>query len=218
MKLYGFWRSLASYRVRVALAFKGLPADEQSIDLMKGVQHTPEYRSVNPQAVLPALDLGDGQPALFQSMAILEYLEETHPQPPLLPADARGRARVRGLAQIVAADSHPLVVPRVREYLEREMHQDETARMRWCAHWTGEGLRFLEARLAREPETGRFCHGDAPTMADICLASHWFAAKFFKVDAAALAPTAHRIFTECQRLDEFDRAQPSKQPGAPPMN
>ena len=117
MKLYGFWRSLATYRVKVAMALKGVKADEVSIDLLKGEQHNADYRKLNPQAVVPSLVLDEGGPPLFQSLAILEYLEETKPQPPLLPKDARGRARVRGLALIAAADGHPLVVPRIRVYL-----------------------------------------------------------------------------------------------------
>src|SRR5262245_63306109 len=164
MKLYGFWRSLATYRVRTALALKGVPVEQISTNLLDGRQHAPQYKALNPQSVVPALVV-DGQAPLFQSMAILEYLEEAHPNPPLLPKDPAGRARVRGLAQIVVADGHPLVVPRIRNYLEKEMRQDEPARNRWLAHWTGEALRAFEAHLAREPETGRYCHGDAPTMA-----------------------------------------------------
>jgi len=213
MKLYGFWRSLATYRVRAALAYKGIPAEQVSINLLQGKQHTDEYKAVNPQSVVPALII-DGQAPLFQSMAILEYLEETHPQPALLPKDARGRARVRGLAQIVVSDGHPLVVPRIRGYLEKEMHQDEPARNRWLAHWTGAALAALEAHLAKERETGKFCHGDAPTLADICLASQVFGAKFFNVDTAGV-PTVMRVFGECMKIDAFDRAQPLKQPDAP---
>jgi maleylacetoacetate isomerase len=213
IKLYGFWRSLATYRVRAALALKGVPFDEVSVDLLAGKQHTDEYKAVNPQSVLPALVV-DGRTPLFESMAIVEYLEEAHPKPALLPKDLPGRARVRGLAQIVVADGHPLVVPRIRNYLEKEMRVDEPARNRWLAHWTGEALRAFEAHLAREPETGRFCHGDAPTLADICLASQMFGAKFFKVDTAAF-PTASRIFAECMKVEAFDRAQPLKQPDAP---
>lgn len=213
MKLYGFWRSLAAYRVRTALALKAVRAEEVSIDLMEGKQHTAEYKAVNPQSVLPALVV-DGEPPLFQSMAILEYLEETHPNPPLLPKDPRGRARVRGLAQIVVSDGHPLVVPRIRGYLEKEMGQDEPARNKWLAHWTAKALEALEAHLGKEKETGRFCHGDSPTLADICLASQVFGAKFFNVDTAAV-PTVIRIFGECMKIDAFDRSQPTKQPGAP---
>ncbi|HZI83803.1 MAG TPA: maleylacetoacetate isomerase [Casimicrobiaceae bacterium] len=213
MKLYGFWRSLATYRVRTALALKGVDAPEISINILQGVQHKDEYRNVNPQSVVPALAVDDGPP-LFQSLAILEYLEETHPQPPLLPRDARGRARVRGLALIVACDAHPLIVPRIRNYLEREMHLDEAARNRWLQHWTLLALETLEARLSKDRETGRFCHGDAPTMADICLAGHVFAAGYFNV-ATTGVPTVARIFAECMKIEAFDRSQPMKQPDAP---
>jgi maleylacetoacetate isomerase/maleylpyruvate isomerase len=213
MKLYGFWRSLASYRVRVALRLKGVDAEEVSIDLVKGAQLGADYRAVNPQSVVPSLIVDGGSP-LVQSMAILEYLEETHPQPPLLPKDARARARVRGLALIVACDAHPLVVPRIRNYLEREMHLDEPARNRWLQHWTLQALETLEAHLTKEPETGRFCHGNAPTMADICLAGQVFAAGYFNVPITGV-PTVSRIFDECMRIEAFDRSQPLKQPGAP---
>ena len=213
LKLYGFWRSLASYRVRVALKLKGIDAEEVSINLLQGVQHGADYKAVNPQAVVPSL-IVDGGPPLFQSMAILEYLEETRPQPPLLPRDARGRARVRGLALIVACDAHPLIVPRIRSFLEREMQLDEAARNRWLQHWTLQGLETLEAHLAQERETGRFCHGDAPTFADICLAGQVFAAGYFDV-ATKSVPTVVRIFDECMKIDAFDRSQPLKQPDAP---
>jgi len=144
LTLYGFWRSLASYRVRTALAMKGVDAEQVSINVLQGKQHAADYRSINPQGVVPALVVDGGSP-LFQSMAIMEYLEETHPRPPLLPADPRGRARVRGLAQIVVSDGHPLVVPRIRGYLEKEMHQDErqgtsgsrTGPGKRCKPWKG---------------------------------------------------------------------------------
>ena len=213
MKLYGFWRSLATYRVRTALALKGIDAEQVSINLLQGRQHSEEYRAINPQSAVPTLVV-DGGPPLFQSMAILEYLEETHPEPPLLPKDPRGRARVRGLAQIVVSDGHPLVVPRIRGYLEKEMGQDETARNKWLAHWTLGALAALEAHLAREGETGRFSHGDTPTIADVCLASQVYGAKFFNVDTNDV-PTVMRIFGECLTIDAFDRSQPLKQPDAP---
>lgn len=213
MKLYGFWRSLATYRVRTALALKGIQAEQVSINLLEGKQHSAEYKALNPQSVVPALIVDGGAP-LFQSMAILEYLEETHPNPPLLPKDLRGRARVRGLAQIVVSDGHPLVVPRIRGYLEKEMHQDEPARNKWLAHWTQQALEALEAHLAKEKETGRFSHGEAVTIADICLASQVFGAKFFNV-ATAGVPTVMRVFEECMKIDAFDRSQPLKQPDAP---
>jgi maleylacetoacetate isomerase len=213
MKFYGFWRSLASYRVRVALALKGLRAEDVSINLLQGVQHGDDYKAVNPQSVVPALVIDDGPP-LFQSLAIVEYLEETCPEPPLLPRDPRGRARVRGLSMVVACDAHPLIVPRIRNYLERDMHQDEATRNRWLQHWTLKALETLEAHVANERETGRFCHSDLPTMADICLASQVFAAGYFDVKLTSV-PTVKRIFDECMKIDAFDRSQPTKQPDAP---
>jgi len=213
MKLYGFWRSLATYRVRVALALKGIEAEQISIDLLQGKQHAEEYKAINPQSVVPALVI-DGAAPLVQSMAILEYLEESHPMPALLPKDSRGRARVRGLAQIVVSDGHPLVVPRIRAYLEKDMQQGESARNAWLAHWTRKALEALEEHIANEPETGRFCHGDSPTLADICLASQVFGAKFFNVETAGV-PTVMRVFGECMKIDAFDRSQPAKQPDAP---
>jgi len=215
MKLYGFWRSLATYRVNVALALKGMKVDEEvSIDLLKGQQLNSDYRAVNPQAVVPSLVLDDGGPPLFQSLAILEYLEETKPQPPLLPKDPRGRARVRGLALISAADGHPLVVPRIRTYMEKELKLDEPTRNRWLQHWSMEALKAIESHLAKEKETGRFSHGDAPTIADICLAGQVIGAVgYFKCDVSGV-PTCMRIYEECMKIDAFSKAHPLKQPGA----
>ncbi|MEX2036035.1 MAG: maleylacetoacetate isomerase [Xanthobacteraceae bacterium] len=213
MKLFSFWRSLATYRVRIALNLKGLKPDEVvEVNLMKGQQREEAYRKINPMMAIPALIDGEG-PALFESLAIVEYLDETHPNPPLLPKDARGRARVRGLAQIVAADSHPLIVPRVREYLAHELKLDEDARNAWCRHWHREALTALEAHL-QDKATGRYCHGDSITLADICLASQAAGANFFKVDLAAY-PTVKRIADTCMQNDAFARAHPLKQPGAP---
>jgi maleylacetoacetate isomerase len=145
MKLFSFWRSLATYRVRIALNLKGLVPDEVvDVNLLKGAQREAAYRAINPMMALPALVDGEG-PILFESLAIIEYLDETHPNPPLLPRDARGRARVRGIAQIVACDSHPLIVPRVREYLEHEFKLDEPTRIKWCQHWHTAALTALEA-------------------------------------------------------------------------
>jgi maleylacetoacetate isomerase len=214
VKLFSFWRSLATFRVRIALNLKGLVPDEVvDIDLMKGKQRDAAFRAVNPQMLLPALVDGEG-PVLFQSLAIMEYLDETHPQPPLLPSVPRARARVRALAQIVACDSHPLLVPRVREYLEHELKLDEPARLKWIRHWIGEALAALEANLAGDKETGRYCQGDAITIADICLASQAAGANFFKVDLAPF-PTVRRITDACMRNDAFARAHPLRQPGAP---
>src|SRR3954454_631065 len=215
MKLYGFWRSLATYRVKVALALKGLAAEEVSIDLLKGEQHNKDYVAVNPQAVVPALVLDEGGPPLFQSLAILEYLEETKPQPPLLPKDPRGRARVRGLALISVADGHPLVVPRIRAYMEKELKLDEPTRSKWLAHWTLKALKAIESHLAKEKETGRFSHGDTPTIADICLAGQVIGATaYFKCDISGV-PTVKRVYDECMKIDAFSRFHPLKQPGAP---
>jgi maleylacetoacetate isomerase len=213
MKFYGFWRSLAACRVRIALAMKGIRAEEIPVNLMQGEQLKPEYRAVNPQAVVPALILDDGS-TLFESMAIIEYLDETHPQPPLMPKDPKGRARVRGLAQIVACDGHPMVVPRIRNYLEKELKLDEATRTKWCQHWIMEALQAVEAHLAKEKETGKFCHGDAPTLADICVATQVFGARFFSCDTASI-PTVMRVFDACMKLEAFDRSHPLKQPGAP---
>jgi maleylacetoacetate isomerase len=213
MKLFSFWRSLATYRVRIALNLKGVQPDEViDVNLIKGEQRKPEFRAVNPMMAIPALVDGDG-PALFESLAIIEYLDETHPQPPLLPKDARGRARVRGLAQIIACDSHPLLVPRVREYLEHRLKLDEPTRTAWCQHWITEALTAVETHL-QDKATGRYCHGDTVTVADICLVSQAAGAKFYQVDTTPY-PTVNRIVDACQSIDAFARAHPLKQPGAP---
>jgi len=213
MKLYGFWRSLATYRVRVALALKGLEAEQISVDLLKGKQLTDEYLAVNPQGVVPALILDEGGSPLFQSLAILEYLDETQPQPPLLPKDPRGRARVRGLSLIAAADGHPLITPRIRNYLEKEMRQDETARNRWLAHWTMRALEAIESHLQNDREAGRFCHGDQLTMADICVVSQLIGAlAYFNCDTSGV-PRAMRVYNTCMEMEAFSRAHPLKQQG-----
>jgi maleylacetoacetate isomerase len=179
---------------------------------MKGEQRKAEFRAVNPMMAIPALVDGDG-PILFESLAIIEYLDEVHPHPRLLPSDPRGRARVRGLAQIVACDSHPLLVPRVREYLEHELKLDEPTRTAWCRHWIVQALTALETHLKSE-ETGTYCHGEAVSIADICLASQAAGARFYQVDLGPY-PTVSRIVANCQAIDAFARAHPLKQPGAP---
>ncbi len=214
MKFFAFWRSLASFRVRIALNLKGIVPDEViDVNLMQGKQREEAYRKINPQMVLPALIDGDG-PVLFQSLAIMEYLDETHPNPPLLPKEARARARVRGLAQIVACDSHPLLVPRVREYLEHELHLDEATRLKFIQNWIGAALTALETNLASSQETGRYCQGDQITIADICLVTQATGAGFYKYDMARF-PTVRRIVETCMQNDAFARAHPLKQPGAP---
>ena len=214
MKLFSFWRSLATYRVRIAMNLKGItPSEVVDINLVKGQQREADFAIINPMMAIPALVEDDGT-VLIESLAILEYLDETHPNPPLLPKDPKGRARVRGLAQIIACDAHPLVVPRVREYLEHEYKLDEATRTRWCQHWSNQALKALEANLAGGKGTGTFCHGDAVTIADICLATHVAGANFFKVDLGPY-PTVKRIADTCNAIDAFARAHPLKQPGAP---
>ncbi len=213
MIFYSNWRSLAAYRVRVALALKNIAHEVVAIDMAGGEHQGERFKSINPQGVLPALDDGHGT-VLFQSLAIVEYLDETYPEPPLLPADSAGRARVRGLALIHAADVHPLLVPRVRSHLQKDAGLDDAAVQRWLARALTTGLDAIETNLACSPHTGTFCHGEAPTLADICLCSQLLAMVFFKVDASAY-PTALRIQAACQNLSAFANAHPLKQPGAP---
>ncbi len=213
LKMYGFWRSAASFRVRIALNLKGLAYEETMIDLDAGEQHAPAFTAINPAAAVPALFIDEGPP-LTQSLAILEYLEEAHPEPPLLPPDARGRARVRALALLFAADHHPLIVPRVRRYLADALEVGNAGRTDWIRHWFREGLVQGEGRLAGDPATGRFCHGDAPSIADLCLISQVMGARGFKVGTADL-PTVDRIADACLALDAVARAVPLRQPGAP---
>lgn len=213
IKMYGFWRSAASFRVRIALNLKALAFEEEMIDLDAGEQNAPAYRGVNPQAAVPTV-IFDAGPRLTQSLAILEYLEEIHPSPALLPPDPAGRARVRSLALLWAADHHPLIVPRVRGYLGDAMKLDEAARAAWVQHWFREGLAIGERRLAADEQTGGYCHGDAPTIADLCLMSQAIGARGFGVDFSDL-PVVSRIVETCLLRDEFARAVPLRQPGAP---
>src|SRR6516164_506405 len=178
MKLYTYWRSQASYRVRIALRLKGLVAEVVSLDLLKGDQFEATYRAINPEMVVPTLIDGDGPP-LVQSRAI---------------PDLRTRAHVRGLAQMLAMDAHPFIVPRVRKYLEQELHLDEPARMKWLTHWLDAGSRAIEDVLVRDPRTGQFCCGDRPTIADICLVAHLTSAKMLCGRSPAPYPTVRRIF------------------------
>ena len=214
MKLFSFWRSLATFRVRIALNLKGITPDEViDVNLMQGKQRDEAFAKVNPMKALPALILDDGT-VLFESLAILEYLDETHPNPPLLPKDPKARARVRGLAQIIACDTHPLIVPRVREYLAHEYKVDEAGVLKWGHHWHVQALKALETNLSTSPQTGRYCQGDQITIADICLAGQAAGSTYFKVDLAPF-PTVKRIVDTCMQNDAFARAHPMKQPGAP---
>ena len=209
IKMFGFWRLTASFRVRCALNLKGLPYVEEMIDIDVG-DNTPGYKLANPQSAVPTVIVDNGPP-LTQSLAILEYLDETFPQPALLPTDALGRARVRSLALLVAADHHPLIVPRIRHYLTDVLKLDDAKRNEWIKHWFSEGLSQAEARLANDPLTGRFCHGDTPTIADLCLISQVMGARGFKVDVTDM-PTVVRIADACLAIDAVAKAQPLRQP------
>jgi len=214
LKLFSFWRSIATFRVRIALNLKGVVPDEiVDIDLLKGRQREDAFRAVNPQMLIPAL-IEDGGPAMFQSMAIMEYLEETRPEPPLLPRDPKGRARVRGLCQIAVSDAHPMSVPRVRNYITNELKLDQPTLLQWVRHWQNEALRAYETHLTGSTGTGRYCHGDAITLADICLVGQAVGSGFFDVDVKAY-PAVSRIVDRCFENDAFARAHPLKQPGAP---
>jgi maleylpyruvate isomerase len=211
MKLYGFSRSSAAFRLRIALNLKNLDYDQVSIHLRRGEQRAPDYLKLNPQALVPALV--DGDLVLIQSLATIDYLDELHPNLPLLPNTPEGRARVRALAQIVACEIHPLGNLRVLQYLAKELKQDEPAVQRWFNHWIALGFQAFESLIAGHPETGRFCHGDQPTVADICLVPQVFNAKRYALDLTPY-PTLMRIFETCMTMPAFDRAQPSKQPDA----
>lgn len=212
--LYGYWRSSAAYRVRIALNLKGLDYENRPVHLVKdgGEQHAPAYAAINPQQLVPSLC--DGERVLTQSLAIMEYLEELHPDPPLLPADARGRARVRALAQGVACDIHPLGNLRVLQYLERELGADEAQRGAWSRHWMATGFAALEAMLADNAATGRFCHGDTPGVADACLIPQVYNARRWKLPLDDY-PTICRIDAACNELEAFRAAAPEAQPDAP---
>lgn len=212
MRLYTYFRSSAAFRVRIALNLKGLAFEPQFVHLPKGQHREPAYGAVNPQALVPTLELDDGA-RLAQSMAIIEYLEELHPRPALLPADPMGRARVRSLSQLVACEIHPLNNLRALQYLRKQLGQNEEQVGAWYRHWIADGFAKIEAQLAGAQETGRYCHGDTPTMADCCLVPQVFNARRYEFDPKPY-PTSMRVFDECMKLDAFERAQPSKQPDA----
>ena len=213
MKFYSFWRSLASFRVRIALHLKNAAHEVVLVDIDRNEQRGVDYAGVNPQMALPALVLDDGT-VLFQSLAILDYLDETFPEPPLLPADIKGRARARALALMVACEGHPLLVPRVRHYLDDVLKLDQDAQAAWRKHWIVETLKALEAQLTGHRDTGRFCHGDAPTMADICMVGHVAIALMQGIGLAPY-PTIKRIFETAMALPAFAQAHPLAQPDAP---
>jgi maleylacetoacetate isomerase len=214
LTLYTYFRSSAAFRVRIALNLKGLAYDPVFVHLPRGEHRKPEYTAVDPQALVPTL-LDDGH-ALSQSLAIIEYLDETHPEPRLLPVDAAGRARVRSLSLLVACEIHPLNNLRTLQHLKGALGQNEEQVNTWYRHWIADGLARLEADLNRgdgSSGSGRFCHGEAPTMADCCLVPQIFNAKRYGSDLA-FYPKVMRVFDACMKLEAFDRAQPSKQPDA----
>lgn len=213
MKLYTYFRSSAAYRVRIALNLKGLAYDAVPVHLLRdgGEQLTDSYRALNPSALLPTLD--DDGSVIGQSLAIIEYLEETRPQTPLLPSGAADRARVRALALTVAADTHPLGNLRVLKYLKGPLKVSEEVKLEWQQHWLQIGLATLERLLADDARTGRYCHGDTPTLADCCLVPQVFSAQRFGVDLTPY-PTVMRTHAACAELPAFQQAHPSQQPDA----
>jgi maleylacetoacetate isomerase len=214
MKLHGYFRSSAAFRTRIALNLKGLPYESVPHHLRKNEQRAPHYLKINPMGLVPALE--DGPTVIAQSLAIIEYLDETHPNPPLLPKAPAERARVRSLALTIACEIHPLNNTRVLAYLKSVLNASDAQHDDWYRHWVLEGFRGIEGML-KTGGTGRFCHGDQPTIADVLLVPQVFNAKRFLDDAALAAfPTIMSIFAECMKLEAFDKAQPSKQPDAEP--
>lgn len=216
LELFAYWRTSAGYRVRVALALKGLTAQERIVDIDKGENRSPEFLKINPLGAIPALIVDGGEP-ITQSLAILEFLEDIAPETPLLPADPIGRARVRSIAAMLAADTHPLVVPRVRRYLTETGGFDMAQWKAWQTNWFSTGLKAVEERLSSEKATGKFCHGDEVTIADICLASIPAVMQVFGITVAGV-PTVDRIVAACNALPAFADADPYKQVGAQPKN
>jgi maleylacetoacetate isomerase len=213
MKLYNYFRSSASFRVRIALQIKGLPYDYVTVHLTKNEQKQPAYAAISANQLVPTLVLDSGE-ALSQSMAIIEYLDETHPQPPLLPADPMGRARVRALAQMIACEIHPLNNLRVLRYLVRDLKVEEEAKNTWYRHWVRDGLEAFERELSRLPAS-TFCYGNSPTLADCCLVPQIFNGQRFNVNFDGL-PRTMAAFDACMALPAFQQAQPSSCPDNEP--
>jgi maleylacetoacetate isomerase/maleylpyruvate isomerase len=209
MELYNYFRSSASYRVRIALALKGLDYSYRSVHLAKNEQFNESYAAVSASRLVPLLR--DGEHVLTQSLAIVEYLEETHPQPPLLPADPAGRARVRALALDIACEIHPLNNLRVLRYLVRDLKVSEDDKNRWYRHWVETGLEVVERQLAAQPST--YCHGESPTLADITLVPQIFNAKRFECRLDHV-PNVMRVFDACMKLEAFEATRPEKCPDA----
>jgi maleylacetoacetate isomerase len=216
-ELYSYWRTSATYRVRVAFNLKGIQPQEHNVDIDAGEQRSEAFLKINPLGAIPALiERGGTTPRepLTQSLAILEFLEETYPEPALLPVDTHARARVRSLCGMLAADTHPLITPRIKKYLTTQPNFDEGAWRAWQTHWFTTGLQAVEQRLTSESQTGTFCHGDAVTMADICLASIVVVTRVFKITVPGI-PTVNRILFACEKLEAFAKADPYRQTGAP---
>jgi len=211
MKLYTYFRSSAAYRTRIALNLKGLTPENVFVHLVKNEQRAADYLKVNPQGLVPTLV--DGDQAITQSLAIIEYLDETHPEPPLLPGSAADRARIRALALTIACDIHPIDNLRVLRYLTGVLKVSEADKDKWYEHWIREGLSALETQLAGDARTGRFCHGDAPTLADVCLVPQLANARRVNMNVADF-PTIARIELACQALPAFANAAPMQQPDA----
>jgi maleylacetoacetate isomerase/maleylpyruvate isomerase len=216
LELFAFWRTSATYRVRVALNLKGIAADERFVNIDANEHRSPAFLQVNPLGGLPALidRAAPDAPPLTQSLAILEFLEEIHPAVTLLPETPHARARVRSLASMLVADTHPLIVPRVAKYLTETGHFDAGALRAWRTHWFTTGLQAFEQRLATEAATGAFCHGDRITIADICLASIKVVMPIFKIEVPD-TPIVDRIFAACEAHEAFAKAAPLRQFGAP---
>ena len=208
MKLHNYFRSSSSFRVRIALELKGLSYDYIAVHIAKGEHKKEPYAALSADTLVPLLEV-DGE-KLSQSMAIIEYLDETHPQPPLLPADALGRAKVRALAQSIACEIHPINNLRVLKYLTRELKLDEEAKNTWYRHWCRDGLEAFERQLAQLPASV-YCYGDSPTLADLCLVPQIFNARRFSVDFSGLSRTM-AAFDACMALPSFQKAQPSACP------
>lgn len=211
LKLYNYFRSSASFRVRIALALKGLPYDYAPVHLVKNEQLQPDYAALTPARLVPLLR--DGEARITQSLAIIEYLEELHPQPPLLPGTAAQRARIRSLALDIACEVHPLNNLRVLRYLVRTLGVSDEAKNAWYRHWVETGLETMEHRLAGEPGAGRYCQGDEPTLADCVLVPQVFNAQRFDCRLDHV-PTVMRIFETCMAHPAFQQAQPSRCPDA----
>jgi len=211
MQLFNYFRSSASYRVRIALALKGLPYEYKAVHLNKNEQFKESYAAVSAARLVPLLK--DGDAVLTQSLAIIEYLDEMHPEPPLLPGDALGRARVRALAYDIACEIHPLNNLRVLRYLVHDLKLSDEDKNRWYRHWVETGLEVVERQLANDPRSGRFCHGDAPTLADIALVPQIFNARRFDCRLEHV-PAVMRVFEACMKLDAFEQTRPEKCPDA----